>query len=607
MQDWQETYIRNVREVAEIRQLFSVEEPDFDVWYAEYRSREERLQVLKAENTALLSTHFFPLLDELHSASPETIADLEAFGDVLMDWKTNLDCGVYVAIHDALLSLCRVRRDRDGIIRELYKLGMGLYYLQRPLVGVYCRQADSMHFRNEMVFTEAGSYFRYFDRIENSDTRAYILRGWANISICTPDFKRRVDTSINFIRTVRSPEYRAKAPELPWDTYLSRAYQQLSSSRSQLNSDGITRTEIAAVMDACYEVFKPQAQSANPSPRWLWPYYDMEYHCGYVSLETTVERLENLIRAARWDEYDVAGLYANVQLPVFLGRLIRDHEQLREDPARIRFLDMAYRKMLKCLMTAPPEYYNENFFYTIVALVTDFYEHEAVISYREVTTRLMQRFAGRLYLSSLKAGELLACYCAYILKHRPDYFAKLPVLEGITDPEERRTALLRYAADCGLYHDFGLFKMNMKRIMQTRSLFENEDEMYRLHTISGHDDLRRRESTRQFADIAHGHHAAYSAAEADPSGYVRMDSPCRRMTDLMAIISDLMEHDREEIRTWAKRILSGDRGRFSPIAAAFLSDATLLDALDAILRSDDRARCREAFDYYYLHTQAAGS
>ena len=186
MQDWQETYIRNVREVAEIRQLFSVEEPDFDAWYAQYRAREARLQVLKAENTALLSTRFFPLLDELHSASPETIADLEAFGDVLMDWKTNLDCGVYVAIHDALLSLCRVRRDRDGIIRELYKLGMGLFYLQRPLVGVYCRQADSMHFRNEMVFTEAGSYFRYFDRIENSDTRAYILRGWANISICSP-------------------------------------------------------------------------------------------------------------------------------------------------------------------------------------------------------------------------------------------------------------------------------------------------------------------------------------------------------------------------------------------------------------------------------------
>ena len=60
------------------------------------------------------------------------------------------------------------------------------------------------------------------------------------------------------------------------------------------------------------------------------------------------------------------------------------------------------------------------------------------------------------------------------------------------------------------------------------------------------------------------------------------------MTDLMAVISDLLEHEQADIRQWAKAILSGGEGRFSPRAAAFLSDELLLEALDAILRSDDR-------------------
>ncbi len=598
MQLWQETYLNNLREIARLRLLFGAEKTDFGTWYEAYRAAEERLRAIREENTCLLSTHFFPLLDRLPGASREELDELTAFGAELMDWKANLDCGLFVAIHDALLKLSRLRRDRSGVIRELYQLGMGLFYLQRPLVGIDSPEASSMAFHNEMVFTEAASYFRYFDALDSDEDRAYVVRSMANVSICSVSFKHRLSASMRTIRTAKDPSYRAAAPSLPWDTYLRRGYQQLSTLRSRLSDPGITQTEVAAVMDACYEVFKPETASENPSRRWLWPYYEMEFHCGYVGLEQTVERLEKLIRETPAHEYDVSGMYGNVQLPVVYGRMLRDHEKLRRDPDRRRFLDFAYRKMMENLLTVPLETPTDELIYLLIAVITDFYEIPESVSYREVTTHLMQRYAGRLYMRSLTAGELLSCLCAFIYDRAPDSFNRLPVLADMPDAEARRTALLDFASACGFYCDFGLIKMNMERTMQSRNLFENESRMVRLHTVSGYDDLRRRESTARFADVARGHHTPYTGAQDDPSGYVRLESPCRQVTDLAALVSDLLDWEGGDVAAWARSAREKAGSRFSPRATVYLADETLLRRLDEILRAD-RARCRRVYDEHF--------
>ncbi len=604
MRSWQEEYVGNVKEIAAIRQLFSGEAAGFDAWYEAHRKREERLKVLRTRNAELLSDKLFPFLDALGGASEAEIRDLEAFSDCLMDWKTNLDCGVYAAIHEALLRLCRLRRDRDGIIRELYKLGMGTFYLDRALVGIEGREADSIRFQGEMLFTEAASYFRHFEQIGNEETKGYIIRSMANICLFVSDFKKKLNTTAKAIRVIRQPEVRAMAPGLPWDVYLRRSHQQMSTYRSGMDSRDITREEMATVMDSCYEVFKPEQQAKDPSVRWQWPYYDMEFQCGYVGLEETADRLEKLIDDMPADRFDQTGLYSNVHLPIFYGRMMRKHEKMNRDTDRRRFLNRAYRKMLRVLMTIPPECCNDDLYYSLRMAVSDFYEIPEAVSYRELSGRIMQRFAGRLYLRSLSAGELLAAFAAYILRFRGDYFSDIPFLQAIGDGEEREAALLRYARECGLYYDFGLLKMDMERTMQSRPLFESENRMFSLHTLSGYEDLRARASTEIYADIARGHHSSYSGAEEDPSGYVRIDSPYRRMTDLVALISDLMEREDGDIRAWARRVNGPEKHRFSPAAAAFLLDEELQNRFESILQAGGRERCRMAYESFYGETAA---
>ena len=470
---------------------------------------------------------------------------------------------------------------------ELYKLGMGLYYQGRILLGTEAEAVNSFHFRNEMVFSEAGSYLKFFPEIADTDTRGYILRALANISIAARDVRRRIAVSGRVLQIVQDPYYRSLAPELPWDTFLRRTHQQMSSCRHVLSRGNLSADELALVLESCQEVFRPEDEASNPNIRWLWPYYEMEYSCGFVDLPTTLQRLERLINRSAWDQYDVSGLYGNVQLTIYYGRLLRDNPSLPKREKYLAFLSAAYRKMMKTLLSCPTDRVDDFFRYLLCLVITDYFETPEVPSYREITARLMQRFTGGLYIRSRRAGELMAVLCRAVFRSDPGFFDDVPFLRAIADPGEKEAALLDYARQCGLYHDFGRIKMDLERIQQTRQLFEGEYRLHALHTVSGHDDLMRRPSTAVYADVALGHHRWYNGAGGYPECYERMNSPYRQITDVMAVVSFLNEEEGEPEELLRRAAEQEDR-RFSPLVAAYLSDPAVVREISRILRGDGR-------------------
>ena len=601
MQKWQETYTANTRRIALLSNFFHSDSSDYTAWRTQQLDAREEAARLRQENSAILGRYLFPALDELHSAPDAVIADLDSFADVLMDWKTNLDCGVYVAIHDALLSVWRVRNRWDQVIRELYKLGMGYYYLRRFINGIDDPQARAWAFQNELLFTEAGSYIRFYDEIDDEATRGFIIRALANTALCTGDPSRKIAASSRILAIARDSAYRDKAPGLPWDAFIRKTHQQMSANRQELSTGNLNRQELAAVLDSCYEVFRPEEENDHPSVRWLWPYYEMEYNCGYVTLETTLLRMEHLITQTPDDPYDMSGLYAAVQLPVYYGRLVRDNPRIRDNPSVIRFLDRAYRRMLQVLLSCPPDHMDDYFFYTIAAVITDYYELPGVLSYKEITGCLLKRFGGESYLRFRRTGRVIRCICEAIYAQEPDFFDDIPFLKPIPDPAQKRRELLAYAEECGLYFDFGMIKMNISRTMQTRNLFENEFRMYQLHTISGHDDLAVRPSTQRFADIALGHHRWYDGTDGYPETYSRIHSPYRMMTDIVACAAFLTSYADQEFSETLQNMQKSAGRQFSPLVMAWLGDCELQEKLRRLQAQDDEAFYKEIWDQMQEH------
>ena len=403
MLSWQEEYLATARELRNLRDWAC------PARVADPAGAASRADALVRRGNALLSDFFFPALDALPTAAPVEIDALTAFADALLDWKINLDPGVYVALHEALLRLYRLRRDRDSVIRELYRLGMGLYYQRRILVCAEKGLDRSFAFENELVFSEATSYFRYFSEIESEETKGYILRATANIALCVRDHHRKISVSSRMLQLLQDPEIRAQAPSLPWDRFVRSTHQQMSANRVCLSRGDLTREELSAVLESCHEVFKPEEASSNPSLRWLWPYYEMEYNCGYVSLEVTLARLSRLVLQTPWNQYDMSGQYANVQLVCHYARLLRDQPALREDPKRVAFLNQAYHRMEKHLMTFPPDAYDDYFRYTLMLPLCNYVEIPGLSPYRDLALRLMKRFSGRIICGGASAGISWPC------------------------------------------------------------------------------------------------------------------------------------------------------------------------------------------------------
>ena len=589
MEDYQEQYLAHAREIAELSDLYRVTPPDSAGAPQVLREAEARIARLRQENNRLLNAHLFPALDALLGAPQETLDQLDGFAAQLMDWKTNLDVGLYVVIHKALLSLQRIRQNRAGILRELYKLGMGYYYLYMYVSGMDQDAVRTMNFRNEMLFTEAASYLRFFDEIGDEESRGYIIRSMANIALCTKDRKKKIAAGRRILEIIRDPYYRGLAPGLPWDVFLSRTHQQMSANRHELSAGDLNREELAAVLDSCYEVFNAQQGQEHPSIRWLWPLYEMEYSCGYTDAETTLARLEKLITQAPPGEYDMSGLYGGIQLPLYYGHMLRDNPRLADDPIRLRFMAYASEKMLDTLLSCPLDCQDNYFFYLIREAVSEYHEFPGCVTYLDLSRHLLQRFAGALFLRGRKAGRMLQVLCGAMLDQFPDCFDDIPFLRSLKSPEEKRKALLDYAEGCGLYYDFGLLKINITRTEQTRSLFDEELEIYQLHCVSGWEDLKRRPSTRRYADVALGHHVWYNGSGGYPALYERNRSDFRQMTDAAALVARMLETPETPMPDLLREIAAGEGSRFSPIAAAVCMDPDIADKLDAILKSDESA------------------
>ena len=473
---------------------------------------------------------------------------------------------------------------------------MGLYYENRMAQGVSSEYSLPFYIEDEMVFTEAGSYLKYFSEIEKEETKGYIIRGLANISIATMDRRKRVAIGKQIISILQDPFYRDQAPGLPWDTYLRRAHQQMSSTRSSLSTGGLRPDELEAIFESCAVVFKPEEGQNNPNIRWLWPYYEMEYSCGFATMEQTLNRMEQLIQSSDPEQYDESGLYGNVQLPIYYGRLLKANPSFEGRERRLRFLKTAYERMLRMLMKFPTEKINEQLYYELLLVITDYYELPEVMPYETLVQELMKRYTGRLFIRARRTGELLKRFCAKICAAEPDFFDDIPFLKAIQDPEQKRKRLLQYAEHCGLFYDFGMIKMNVERLFQTRSLFEREARIRELHTISGAEDLLRRSSTETYADIALGHHRYYNGNDGYPASYIRNRSPYRQMTDVVAVAAFLINSSDPDKDAVIDEVIEGAHRRFSPLVTVYLSDREFREEVKALMLSDGEVYYREVYD-----------
>ena len=585
MRPYQKEYIENIREIAA---LTARKDPDgltLEAYEARMRRDEAAAWEKVGRNMTLLREGLFSTLDHLFDADQETLQELEEFATHLMGGKETQDEGVFRLIHRALLSLARQKGDRCGMIRELYWLGMGYYWLYSKLVGLPLEVTEKYANQMRLSFTEAAAYLKYFEEIEDTETRGYMLRSRANMSLGS--FKSSGE-KIRLVRDtlciMQDESYRQTEPDLPWERYLYMTHQQMASSVSYSKEQVMSPEDMAWIMESAYIVYHQRLEEAAASGghtplRWAFPYYAMEYYCGIYDMDHLMARIEKLMDQADPADVSPDGMYGILSLPAFYCQYLEQNPE--RIPAKASYLEGLYQRALEYAGRFPAQE-DEKLSLYLRQLSFTYIETQGGVPYGVYLQKLLLRFAPEAYLHSRMVGEAARALCGLIMEEEPTFFDDVVKFRQIDDPEAKRRQVLDDAMTCGLLHDVGKISFLELYSRTARQWFEEEYEVTRLHTTAGHLLLSERASTKRFAPIALGHHAWYDgSSHGYPEAYRRLECPCRQMVDVIGLV-DWLENVSHSAQAYTgmemgfdeavEEAISLEGRRFSPMLTARLRD-----------------------------------
>ncbi len=592
MQPYQEEYISNIKDLVNLITLKKPGNRSFEEYEAVLLHSGQLVEQKIRRNTELLRKGLRPMLDHMPEASPEALQELQEFAETLFNNRDILDTGLFCQIHQALLNLARLKKDRNGMIRELYWLGMGRNDLCTKVVGLDLAIIENYISGMRLCFTEAAAYLKYFDEIDDLETKGYILRSRANISLGrfkTPSEK--IHMVKRTLQILQDKEYQEKAPELPWDRYIYLTHQQMAACISHSRENPMTAEDIAVAMESVYIVYQRRLQEAASQGKQLplrpaFSHYTIEFHCGLDTIDGLLAKLEHLMDMADPSDFSADNMYGLISLPAFYLQYLANYPD--RIPERKEYIAELYQRILHYMDAFPESDENETLFLYLRQLAFTFLEVENSIPYSEFLQKLMMRFTPNIYVHSYIVGKTASALCEQIISEEPTFFDDIEYIKSMEYPDKKRQAIMDYAMGCGFYHDVG--KINFINLYShiARQWLAEEYEMAQLHTIAGHACLAKRPSTQPYATAALGHHSWYDGTNGYPKTYKRLECPDRQLVDIISLVSWLEDVSNP---TWlctgiqkafdeaVEEAISLEGKRFSPLLTARLHDREFTDLI----------------------------
>ncbi len=591
MQPYQEEYIANLKDITVLASRRQTSNHSLAEYQEKLLHDRSLLEKKINRNIELLRDGLFPLFDRLFEAPPTELAELEEFAGALLNGKDELDAGLFCQIYQALLIHARHNKDRNAIIRCLYWLGIGRHHMSTKMVGIDL--SDIEHYMSQMrlCFTEAAAYLKFFEEIDDTDTKGYILRSRANTAL--GQFKSasaKIRLTRQTLQILKDEGYHENAPNLPWDRYIYMTHQQMVSNTSYCREHDMTAQDVASIMESVHIVHQRRIEEAADKQeipiRSAFSRSAIEYYCGMFTLETLLGKMEELMDLADTTSFSLENMYAVISLPAFYCQYLRQYpEQLS---GREKYLENLYRKAISYVEAFPKGETNDQIFFYVRQLSTTFVETADSISYGDFQKIMLIHFAPDIFVHSQVVGKVAAVLCDTILSEEPDFFDDIEQLQQIQNPSAKRQAVLDFAMNCGVFHDVGIINFISLFTRTARQWFDEEYEITQLHTIVGNKRLATCASTRAYAAAALGHHSWYDGSHGYPETYKRLTCPCRQMVDVIGLIDWL---DNSISRAWlyghtkrnfdeailAALLLEGKR--FSPLLTARLRDKAIVEKL----------------------------
>lgn len=616
MQSYQEEYIANLKDITVLAARKTPDSHSYETYREMLLKNRSLLEAKITRNIELLRDGLFPLFDRLFEASPDELSMLEEFAQSLLNGKNELDSGLFCQIYQALLSRARHTKDHNAVIRYLYWLGIGRHSACSKMVGLDWNDIENYMAQMRLCFAEAAAYLKYYDDIDDVETKGYILRSRANTALGQfRSASAKIRLTRQTLQLLQDEELQQKTPQLPWERYIYMTHQQMTSSISYSRENDMTPQDVVAIMESAHIVHKRRIQEAirsNDAPpvRSAFSCYAIEYYCGLLTLEELLGRMEELMDLADTSSFSQDAMYTIISLPAIYCQYLKEYpEQLS---GRERYLESLYKKIITYTEAFPADEANELIFYYLRQLSTTFIETPHSISYGAFQQLMLLHFAPDIYVHSHVVGQAAAVLCGIILNEEPTFFDDIEYIRQIPAFAAKRQAVLELALNCGFFHDVGKINFISLFTRTARQWFEEEYEITQLHTIVGSARLNTCASTRRYAAAALGHHSWYDGSHGYPGSYKRLECPYRQMVDVIGLIdwidnsmtyAWLYGHAKKSFDEAIKDAVALEGKRFSPLLTTRLRDQAVAEALRQAFRTARDDTYRQLYQLTVQHKE----
>lgn len=561
MRPYQEQYINNTREVMILSDTSGEFPEDIDAFLQSHEEKAAAIRRIIRENTELLRTHLFPVLDDIATADREEIGHLEDFAAHLSEGGKHLDLYLHYMIHNALVTYARRWEMRDMLIRELYHTALALFYLQENMDSLGER---SYSWKMGMLFGEAASYIKVYDEIEDMETRGYIHRSMGNLALSYnifTDGDKKMKAVRRSLQILQDPVYREKSPSLPWDTYLYKSHQERSTAMGLLRRGDTDEQLIREVMESAEYVWQRQQENsrkrgATPAMRWEVVYQESQYYCGLQPLSYLFMQLEKIYMDCSRDDFSGEGMYGNVFLPAIYGNYLEHYPEYKDKKKDV--MCHMNRNVADYVHRVPNSQLNDHLMHHLLNFLRVFVEYPGEMQQKDIVTKLIACRNLDAYVFSRLTAQMTVMLMEKTIEECPGLLAGTLSCAGAEDVRARREELLQFAYEGAMLHDVGALGLYRMMLMSARSWMDEESAMYRCHVAAGVKILERCESTRPYAPIAQGHHVYYDGSGGYPADYNRADNPVQIVTDMVSIaayasrMTEQATHDTMPIYTSAE-------------------------------------------------------
>lgn len=608
MREYQECYIKNLKQVQELTDVTKLDFGDMGGLFLRREQMHSQARELVRENTQLIRDNLFPALDDIVSVSPEEAASLEEFAIALAGGFKQLDLVLGYTIHDALITYARHWEKLDLLIQELYYTGLALFYMQSRIAST---GKSLYNWKIGMVFGEAASYIRRYDELKEAKTRGFVHRAMANLALVyhnvgtKAEARKKAEIIRRSLQVLTDPVFQEKTPSLPWEMFITKSHQERTTLMTHLRNGTDDAQIVREVMESSQFVWNRQLESSREhgvpmAVRWAMEYEMALYHCGVQTLEELLQRMEDAYMERRTDDYSDDGVYVNIlHVGLYAEYLMRDETLVWKKKEVLKYM---YRMLIPYVKNAPNSYLNAGITRNLLETLKTYVEYPDGMTYKDFLLQLVVCRDLDSYAFSLETAEVSAMLMRAMIESNPKALAELPGVGSAARAARYEKELVAFAYESGMLHDVGNIAFGGVVRRSGRAWFEEEYRMYACHAWAGFQMLGQCDSTRPYAMTALGHNAYFNGKGGYPQEYVRSDNPEAVVTDIVAASAYLLRMtSRQPCSTYpcltvpetVERMCGQAGERFSPLVCGLARK--LVPELSEYVKTGDVQAYRRAF------------